>query len=228
MIDSITGLPLVETTTHDYTDKANGTLGQEHFLTLLLAQLKHQDPLNPMEGTEFSAQLAQFSSLEQLVNLNTKLESLASIQEGSSQLQVLNLIGKEVEASGNILSLKEGEMSRGSFSVGEWADCLVNIHDQDGKLVRQLELGGLQPGEHQFNWDGKDLGRKQMPEGPYPFEIVAVNARGEGLPVKTRIQGRVDSINLESSSPILYVGEMALTLDQVREIRQGEYRPAGE
>lgn len=231
MIESITGLPQVEEPSN-YTDKVNGTMGQEQFLTLLLAQLKNQDPLNPMDGTEFSAQLAQFSSLEQLVNMNDKLGSMEKIQQGSNQLQALNLIGKEVEADGNSLSLKEGEMAKASFNVGEWAECLVNIFNQDGKLVRQLELGGLEPGEHPFLWDGKDLSGNQMGEGSYPFEIVAVNARGDTLSVDTRIQGRVDSINLENASPTLYIGETALTLDQIKDIKQGEYtsteEPAGD
>jgi len=221
MIETITGLPRVEESTN-YKDKANGTMGQEQFLTLLLAQLKHQDPLNPMEGTEFSAQLAQFSSLEQLVNMNDKLESLEAVQQGSNRLQALNLIGTEVEASGNILSLKDGEMAKGIFNVEEWANCVVNIFDQDGKLVRQLDLGGVNPGEQQFLWDGKDLGGGQMIEGAYPFEVVAVNAEGQTISVETRIQGKVDSINLENDDPILYIGETALTLDQIKDIKQGE------
>ena len=202
-------------------------MGQEQFLMLFLAQLKHQDPMNPMEGTEFSAQLAQFSSLEQLVNMNNKLESLATVQQGSNRLQALNLIGKEVEASGNILSLKDGEMAKGIFSVEESANCVVNIFNQDGRLIRQLDLGGLNPGEQQFLWDGKDLGSVQMIEGAYPFEIVAVNAQGETLSVETRIRGCVDSINLENAEPILYIGEMALTLDQIKDIKQGASLPTG-
>ena len=221
MIETIAGLPTVEGSTN-YTDKANGTMGQDQFLTLLLAQLKYQDPLNPMEGTEFSAQLAQFSSLEQLVNMNDKLESLEAVQQGSNRLQALNLIGTEVEASGNILSLKDGEMAKGIFSVEDWANCVVNIFDQDGKLIRQLDLGGVNPGEQEFLWDGKDSGGGQMIEGAYPFEIVAVNAEGQTLSVETRIQGKVDSINLENNDPILYIGETALTLDQIKDIKQGE------
>ena len=221
MIETITGLPTVEESTN-YTDKVNGTMGQEQFLTLLLAQLKYQDPLNPMEGTEFSAQLAQFSSLEQLVNMNDKLESLEAVQQGSNRLQALNLIGTEVEASGNILSLKDGEMAKGIFSVEEGANCVVNIFDQDGKLIRQLDLGGVNPGEHEFLWDGKDSGSEQMIAGAYPFEIVAVNAEGQTLSVETRIQGKVDSINLENADPILYIGATALTLDQIKDIKQGE------
>ena len=221
MIETIAGLPTVEGSTN-YTDKASGTMGQDQFLTLLLAQLKYQDPLNPMEGTEFSAQLAQFSSLEQLVNMNDKLESLEAVQQGSNRLQALNLIGTEVEASGNILSLKDGEMAKGIFSVEDWANCVVNIFDQDGKLIRQLDLGGVNPGEQEFLWDGKDSGGGQMIEGAYPFEIVAVNAEGQTLSVETRIQGKVDSINLENNDPILYIGETALTLDQIKDIKQGE------
>ena len=227
MIETITGIPRVEEQ-KNYTNKANETMGKEQFLTLLLAQLKHQDPLNPMEGTEFSAQLAQFSSLEQLVNMNNKLESLETVQQGSNRLQALNLIGKEVEASGDILSLKEGGMAKGIFSIGEWAECVVRIFNQDGTQVRQLNLGGLNPGEHEFMWDGKDLRSEQMIAGAYHFKILAVNAQGETLSVETRVQGRVDSINLENADPILYVGEMALTLDQIKDIKQGESLPLDE
>jgi flagellar basal-body rod modification protein FlgD len=157
--------------------------------------------------------------------MNTTLESLAAVQQGSNRLQALNLIGKEVEASGDILSLKEGELAKGIFNVGEWSECVVNIFNQDGRLIRQLDLGGLNSGEHQFLWDGKDSGSAQMIAGAYPFEIVAVNAQGETLSVETRIQGCVDSINLENSDPVLYIGEMALTLDQIKDIKQAESLP---
>jgi flagellar basal-body rod modification protein FlgD len=227
MIETITNLPQVEEPSL-YADKANGSMGQEQFLTLLLAQLKNQDPLNPMEGTEFSAQLAQFSSLEQLVNMNDKLESLASVQEGSNQLQALNLIGKEVEADGNVLSLKAGESAKGGFSIEEQADCTVNIFGQSGNLIRKLELGELSAGSHEFEWDGKDLEMEQAAAGAYSFQIEAVNVRGESLSVETRVQGRVDSINLEQADPLLYIGEMALTLDQVKNIKQAVYTPAEE
>ena len=106
MISGINGIPgFVEDNPH--TEKTEQDLGQDDFLKMFLAQLNHQDPLNPMDSTQFSAQLAQFSSLEQLFNINETLETINGLQAENGRYQSLDLIGKEVVAEGNMLYLEQ-------------------------------------------------------------------------------------------------------------------------
>src|SRR5512145_3299493 len=90
-------------TTASSTTSTKNILGKDEFLKMLIAQLKHQDPLNPMDGTAFTAQLAQFSSLEQLQNINTQLTSFTKQQQSLGNTQAVNLIGREVLAKGNAI-----------------------------------------------------------------------------------------------------------------------------
>lgn len=111
---SVTGISGSGNTTSTTSTTAATTLGKEAFLQMLVAQLKYQDPMNPADGTEFASQLAQFSSLEQLTNLNDSIESLAV---DTNSLQAVNLIGKAVSA-GEGDSLVTGTVTAVSFSDG--------------------------------------------------------------------------------------------------------------
>ncbi len=195
------------------------TLGRDDFLKIFLAQLKYQDPLNPMEGTEFTAQLAQFSSLEQLFNVNEHLEAMSLAEAEAKKFQALSLIGKEVLASGASVSLGRAGEASGGFSIGEEARCVVQILNPDGIEVRRLDLGVLEPGEHQFDWDGMDENGNRMPAGAYNFRVLATDANGGVVNVDTMITGLVDKVSLQAETPVLYLGEMAVGLNQVLDIR---------
>ncbi len=204
------------------------TLGRDDFLKIFLAQLKYQDPLNPLEGTEFTAQLAQFSSLEQLFNVNEYLESLTTAQDESQKYQVLSLIGKEILAQGARLSLGEAGEARGGFRISEEASCTVQVLNQDGMEVRRIELGILQPGEHHFQWDGLDQSGNRLPSGAYEFRILATDTMGNLVNADTMISGMVDKVSLEGTSPVLYLGQVAVGLDQVIDIRMPASEATGE
>ena len=214
MISDITGISLIEEENF-YTDKTEQNLGRDEFLKLFLAQMNHQDPLNPMDSSEFSSQLAEFSSLEQLFNVNENLESIKSVQDSSNQFQALELIGKDIEAEGDILSLNQDGTAYGSFSIDTRADCLVLIKDQNGYYVKQINMGTLEAGDHTFEWDGLDEEGNSMDEGLYGFEITAVDESGWEVDVETRFKGLVERVNLDAEQPLLYVGEIPIALSQV-------------
>jgi flagellar basal-body rod modification protein FlgD len=193
-------------------------LGRDDFLKLFLAQMNHQDPLNPMDSTQFSAQLAQFSSLEQLFNVNENLEGIQTAQNEVGRFQSLALIGKEIEAEGDRISLKPGLASKGSFNLESRAECRVLIKDPQGYPIRELKLGELNSGPRSFEWDGNDGEGNRMDPGVYGFEVVPVDEYGQIVPVETRIRGLVDRISLEGGSQLLYIGDMALDLSQVVDI----------
>ena len=217
MISEISGLTgFVEDS--PYTEKTEDALGRDDFLKLFLAQLNHQDPLNPMDSSQFSSQLAQFSSLEQLFNVNENLETMKAVQDSSSQLQALDLIGKEIEAEGNVLSLEHDRLSTGSFSLESSADCTVLILFENGYPVREIQMGTLKPGEHSFEWDGRDMDGEIMDEGIYGFEINAMDPYGDLIPVDTRIKGFVKRVSLDGDQPMVYVGDMPVELSQIMDV----------
>jgi flagellar basal-body rod modification protein FlgD len=227
MISAIEGIPLVEEE-NPYASKESKNLGRDEFLKLFLAQLNHQDPLNPMDGTQFSSQLAQFSSLEQLFNVNENLESIKAAQDGDGFYQILDLIGKEIEAEGNSLSLMRGETASGGFYSEIPAECSVLISDQNGYPVRELSMGMIESGEHSFKWDGRDQDGNLMESGIYTYEVAAMDPSGEIMPVETRIRGVVDRINLDGEEPLLYIGSTAIQLSQIMNVNipPGETDPS--
>lgn len=213
----------IDTLGTNYTQEAasgisDKELGKEDFLMLLVTQMQNQDPLNPMEATEFTAQLAQFSSLEQLYNIDETLGLIKSGQSQNSNYQALDFIGKEISAQGAVLSFKNKETATGSFTIQETADCNVMITDSNGNYIRKISLSSMLPGTHKFDWDGYDDAGKMQADGIYGFEVIAMGKNGQILPVESKITGKVDSVNLEGNSPVLYVGEIPVSIFQVMEI----------
>ena len=194
-------------------------LGKDAFLTLLVAQMENQDPLNPMEGTEFTAQLAQYSSLEQLYNVNDNLTSINDGQNGMSSFYSLDFIGKEICVDGNSFSLEQGAEVSGGFYLDSSANCTVNILDANGQKVKIISLGDLEAGTNGFDWNGLNESGDAVADGIYTFEVTAVGDKGQSLSVETYTMGKVDRVSLEGDIPMLYVGNTAVALSEVKEIR---------
>lgn len=221
-IGSILGQSYASNNAVTGSEGSKDNVGRDEFLTLFVAQLRNQDPLNPLDSTEFTSQLAQYSSLEQLLNINGNLESLKTSQEQDHRLQALDFLGKEVVADGDMLFLEPNQMSEGKFSLTTKANCAAFILDANGNLVKSIPLGILESGQHQFQWDGLDASGNKMDRGIYRFEITALAEDGTILPVTTQITGKVTGVNLESESPVLFLGDIPLYLSQVREIKAPE------
>ncbi len=205
--------------TASYANKAQANLGRDDFLKIFLTQLQYQDPLNPMEGTEFTAQLAQFSSLEQLFNINDQLKELEKIQGKDSKFQALNLIDKLVRADGNKLSLKQDGDVQGAFDLKAPADCMVLIEDGSGNQVRTIPMGILDAGLHSFSWDGRNDQGARLNEGIYHFKVIAKDSAGEAVSTQSMILGKVTGVNFQGESPVIYIGDIELDLSQVMDVK---------
>jgi flagellar basal-body rod modification protein FlgD len=199
--------------------KSEDVLGKDTFLTLLVAQLRHQDPLNPMEGTEFTAQLAQFSSLEQLQNVNDNLSNMQVNQAEELIFKAMDFMGKEVDVQGNNLALAEDTPAKGGFHMEESGDCVVSVFDAHGTAVKNIPMGFMEPGTHSFEWDGTGDDGSTLEQGIYNFAVTAVDGTGQVLSVETRMSGRVDRVNIEGGIPMLYVGDVPVALPNVRNVR---------
>ena len=179
-------------------------LGREDFLTMLVAQLQNQDPLNPMEGSDFSAQLAQFSSLEQLLNLNESMDGMAAAFESGSDIDVSGLIGKEITGVVDSIDVTSGAPSNGFYQLPNSSDVMVSIYNSEGHTVKTLYPGQQGPGDYNINWDGTDYQGNIVGDGSYSYEVVANSGNGF-VSLPTTISGLVEGISYQNGKPYLMV-----------------------
>ncbi len=194
----IKGLGLGTLAGSNQTNGDRQVLDRDAFLKLFVAQMEHQDPLNPMEAYEISAQLAQFSSLEQLHSLNENMSNLIAYQTSQNNLQLLSLIDKKVEVVADTLALKGGTATEAWYELsGEATSSTINIYSENGTCVRSLSFGVTPAGRHALNWDGRDNSGAVLPDGRYYFDIKARDGAGYEVPVNTSVCGRVKGLGFE-------------------------------
>lgn len=197
------------------------TLGKDDFLKLFTMQLRFQNPLNPMDSTEFTSQLAQFSTLEQMNNINTRLGDLLVYQNSIQNTLATSLIGKDVRVSGDEVYLKD--KAEIIYSLSKDASKLkITIYDSNGKVVREIEKGRQSSGDNSYVWDGKDSGGNALPEGSYKFKVEAFDASGNPVDVTTMAYGTVTGITFENNITYLVINnKLKFRLGDIKEIRQG-------
>ncbi len=202
------------------TTNSTSTLGQDAFLKMFMAQMTNQNPLDPMDNTEFVAQLAQFSSLEQLTQINTALESLTSMSETLTQTQALSYLGKEVTMSGNQLALNSGVAGTTSFSLAANASVQAIITDSEGSIVSSFSLGNLSAGENSFIWDGLKSDGSVAPDGTYTVSLLATDSSGSSVTVSdVSTTGVVTGYKIGSDGvTYLLVGDAELPLSSVTKV----------
>jgi flagellar basal-body rod modification protein FlgD len=214
------------------TDGSERQLGKDAFLTLLLTQLQNQDPFNPMEDTEMSAQLAQYSQLEQLTNLNTNVETMGGYIQAQNQFQTLSLIGKDVKAQTNLLSVTGGETDMDAgIELEQDAKIQIYIVDSSGSQVRMYDWGFTQSGSYDVGWDGRDSKGNKVPDGVYQFQVTASDTSGQALAdgVYPEVSGSCTSVSFdEYGQPVVHMGHAQFSLSQVMEILQGGSLAAGK
>lgn len=196
-------------------------LGMNQFLTLLVAQLEHQDPLNPLDSAQFTAQLAQFASVEQQYAMNKHLEDIKEMFGSQDAHQdLIGFIGKTITADDDTMVIKDGEVLSGSFSLEDNGDVVVNVYDSDGLMVRTLYFKNLEEGEHAINWDGRDDEGNILNDGTYNFEVTAMNEDGRYISSNTHITGEVTGVTYKYGSWYLMMGDRLISESTVVEISQ--------
>lgn len=172
------------------------TLGQDSFMKLLVTQLKNQNPLSPQDNTAFVAQLAQFSSLQGIQNLNTTVNSLVSGMQSSQALQASALVGRMVEVEGSTAYLPQDGYVRGTIALDDSTSSLqLNIYDSNKNLVLQKSLGAADAGDIPFAWDGTNSAGETVAPGTYTFEVLAQD-NGKSSKVTTYLGHNVDSVTV--------------------------------
>ncbi|MBD3232839.1 MAG: flagellar hook capping protein [candidate division Zixibacteria bacterium] len=204
----------------------NQLMGKEDFLQLLVAQLSNQDPLEPMQDTEFVSQLAQFSSLEQLHNLNDNVAGNSELDYLLSQTisnsMATQLIGKEVVAVGNVIELdSENDPTIGFKLQGAAQEVTISIYDSDGSLVRTITESDFDSGINQIEWDGEDSNGNQLSDGSYTFSVSAEDTSGASVVATPLRIGKVESVSYNAGAAYLMINGQRITLGDIIEVREG-------
>jgi flagellar basal-body rod modification protein FlgD len=223
---SITPIESSALSTEIQTSAANEILGKDDFLNLLVTQLQHQDPLNPAESTEFTAQLAQFSSLEQLNNINDNLKNMTLFQTSVTNSQAVSYIGKEITAKGNRMQLQGGLPAQCQFELeANAALAVISVYNANGGFVKSFETGPLDSGRQSVVWDGTDRNGSPVSEGLYRFEVQAVDANNQGLSVTPLMSSVVTGVSFIDQTASLITGLETIAIDDVIAVSEVQAPP---
>jgi len=182
-------------------DKA---MGRDAFLKLLVAQLKNQDPLKPQDDSAFVAQLAQFSSLEQTMGINDRLDTLSKQSQGLQNSEIIALVGKQATVQGSLVTSDgSGVAIPVTFTLSGATDkTVINIQNAAGQVVRSIDAGAKNAGVGRVNWDGKDNAGNVLPAGTYSVAVKATNADSP-VSVSQQTTGTVESVSFDKGYPVL-------------------------
>jgi flagellar basal-body rod modification protein FlgD len=198
---------------------ANSTLGQDDFLKLMVAQLKNQDPFSPVDNTQMVAQMAQFSSVSGITEMNTTLKAIADKLAGTSTSDALSYVGKTVLTEGDVAFGRTTGGIAGAVELDAAADDVkVTIQDQEGNTLKTMDLGKSSQGTVSFDWDGKTAAGEDAGAGP--FKVVATaTASGKAITSRSLVWAPVQSVSLASGTPVLNVAGLgSVDISAVREI----------
>jgi flagellar basal-body rod modification protein FlgD len=186
---------------------AGATLGGTNFLTLMLAQLKNQDPTSPVDSNQFLNQLASLSTVQGITQLNTSFGSLSTSLVSSQALQASSLLGHQALVSSKTANLTAGGSVSGAIDVPQTtSQAVVNISDSSGALLRQINLGAQSTGLANFSWDGKLQDGSQAAAGQYTLSAQFAGATSGATAASTYVNGVVQSVTMGA-------GQTGLTLN---------------
>jgi len=197
----------------------------DQFLRLLTAQMQNQDPLSPLDGTEFTNQLVQFSNVEQSINQNLNLEELIKMQRSSQASQAVSYIGKTVLANGSEAAL-EGGKATWQYTLSEnSATTTLNILNTDGDIVRTMK-GSNDAGIFNLVWDGTDNDGGLAPDGIYSLTVGAKDANDKFIDTTTDFVGLVEGVNSDNGEINLIINGFNIPVESVISIHETPPAPA--
>jgi flagellar basal-body rod modification protein FlgD len=193
-----------------------GRLGKQEFLQLLVAQLRFQDPLNPMKPDDFAAQLAQFSTVEQLIEINAALGVQAELSElalrATNAASAVSVLGRDVVATGDALLVSDASTTA-TFDLAGTASVTIRVFDEYGNELI-TSSGRFGSGRNAVVLDTASL-----QPGTYRFSIEAQAADGSNVTARTLTVGRVDSLRYTTNGPVLNIGGVEFPLAAILEIK---------
>lgn len=203
-------------------EASSDELGQDEFLTLMLTQLKHQDPFQPMENGEFIGQLAQFSTVSGIEQMQVALEDLSGSFVSNQTLEATRLVGKEVLIESDTVFLDENNEINGRFQLDAASgDVQLTVLDQAGAAVNQISLGEYPAGRHDFTWNGMDKNNNRLPAGAYSVQVTSRIGDTYGA-ASTLVGRQVESVEFSNagSAEINTSNGEVMSLSDVRAVRE--------
>lgn len=214
--NTVSGLDSIISQSSTIKTTATKILGKDDFMKLLLAQLKNQDPLKPLDGTDFAAQLAQFSSLEQLSNMNAELKNFSVNQMTMNYAQSVNLIGKNVvTSSGNSLTVNSSSTDLNYQLAKDAQSVTITILDKSGKLVETWNETDQKAGANKVKWD-----TSKVEKGDYTFQVTAKDSQGQTISVNTLTSGLVTAVHFRNNQILATVNGNEVPISDIIEVNQ--------
>jgi flagellar basal-body rod modification protein FlgD len=202
-------------------DRARLSDNYDSFLILLTAQLQNQDPLAPMDSTQFTQQLVQFSQVEQQIRTNEQLEGLVGQYQAASAGAALSYLGKDaiIEADETYLV---GGAANWAYRMPEGASSLtITIKDMSGRTMYETNTAPRAAGEHLFTWDGERTNGEIAPDGIYRITIEAKDAAGETIQPTINVRERIMGVDFSGTTPVVITPTGTRGLDEIRSVLTG-------
>jgi flagellar basal-body rod modification protein FlgD len=194
-------------------------LGKDDLLRLLVAQLRNQDPLDPLDHNEFIAQTAQFTSLEHLMNISQSLEAMRAASAGGGLPDAAALLGRTVGAAGREWSF-DGVSARLPFALDAPAASVgIEVLDRQGTVRRRLVTEPLGAGSHEVTWDGLDEAGQPLAAGTYFYRVAATGGAGEAAPRALAVEGVVSGLSTEGTRLLYRIGDVTVRQEDLVGVR---------
>ena len=188
----------------------------DQFLMLLTAQLRNQNPMDPMNTNDFTQQLVSFASVEQQIKSNESLSTLMTSMNAQNAMSALNFVGKTVTASGTKTALVDGK-AKWQLTSDRAGTAVVKIKDANGATVSTQSIA-VTGGTQIFKWDGKLADGSQSVDGTYSISIEGIDLQKVPLTITTAISGTVDEVDLTTTPPTLNIGTVQVSLEAVKAV----------
>ncbi len=186
------------------------------FMTLLVAQIQNQDPMSPMDNSEFTAQMTQFTMLEELETLNSKMDANILMSQSLNNTAMLGLVGRDVTVDGNYLTVSDGEVSKNIISCEGPGTAEVNVLDESGNVVATFSKV-VSTGANDISWDGLDEDGEALPDGSYSLEASVTNGDVD-VSFGMMSTGSVDSLRYEDGVAVVTVNGQEYYVSEIYEV----------
>lgn len=192
---------------------------KEAFLKILLTQLENQNPLEPVDTTEFTSQLTAYSQLEQLITMNEKLDTLTSSLGGASSLSAFSYIGTEVDISTNASVLQDGEVEWAYTIESDAEDVTLQVSDANGTVIASYDVGESDAGTYGFTATSEDLGSSVSEGAPLYLSVVAKDSSGANINTATKATVTISGVETSDGNITLNAGSLSFSADNVTAMR---------
>lgn len=217
MVDAITVATAQASTSQSGASGKKFDEDYTNFLTLLTTQLQHQDPTSPMDSSEFTSQLVQFTSVEQQIQTNQNLENLTSLMSATMNAGATSYLGQDAVISGGTGYLENSEMEWNYQMPTGVANAGLAILNEKGEQVMAVPLENTH-GAHDYTWDGKDSEGNTVPEGYYQLRVLAFDQDGNDMSVPTQVKQRITAVEMSGFEPTFTAGGMQVSKSDIHRL----------